>query len=203
MLYYLENIRLEKGTTAVKEKILEKSIMLFEKKGFSETSIQDIVNELEVTKGTFYYYFKSKEELLMDIHLRYISAAVNKQREIIEDTSKSNKDKLFAVVYMLLKSIEKRGTSARVFFREMRNLTEEHLSQIIPKRDEFFDQLQSIVEGGIKNKEFRTDLRPDIITFAVLGACNWSYHWFNPNGPVPDYEVAEIYLEIFLNGIST
>ncbi|PYZ92181.1 TetR family transcriptional regulator [Salipaludibacillus keqinensis] len=186
----------------MKEKILEKSIVLFEKKGFSETSIQDVVDALGVTKGTFYYYFKSKEELLMEIHLRYITAVVEKQKAIIEDDSKDSKTKLFDVVYMLLNSIEKQGTSARVFFREMRNLSDDHLSEIIPQRDQFFNQLLSLICEGIEKGEFRSDLPPEIITFAVLGACNWSYQWFNPNGPLPDVKVAEIYLDIFLNGIS-
>jgi AcrR family transcriptional regulator len=187
---------------ALKEKILEKSIVLFEKKGFSETSIQDIVDELSVTKGTFYYYFKSKEELLMDIHLLYIDDIVDRQKRIIEDVSKDSKTKLYDVVFMLLSSIEKQGMSARVFFREMRNLSDEHLSQIVPTRDRFFNQLRTLIEEGIHKGEFRRDLRSDMVAFAILGACNWSYQWFNPNGPVPDYEVAEIYLEIFLNGIS-
>ncbi|SES01623.1 TetR/AcrR family transcriptional regulator [Salipaludibacillus aurantiacus] len=187
----------------MKEKILAKSIGLFEKKGFSETSIQDIVDVLGVTKGTFYYYFKSKEELLMDIHLRYISDIVEHQKKIIEDTGKDSRTKLFDIVYMLLKSIETQGASARVFFREMRHLSDKHLEEIIPKRDQFFDQLKAMIEEGMSKGEFRSDLRSDIVTFAVLGACNWSYQWFNPNGPVPDYEIAEIYLEIFLNGIHT
>lgn len=186
----------------MKEKILEKSIVLFEKKGFSETSIQDIVDELSVTKGTFYYYFKSKEALLMDIHLRYIDDIVDKQKRIVEDVSKDSKTKLFDIVYMLLNSIETKGMSARVFFREMRNLSDEHLSQIVPTRERFFNQLKTLIEDGINKGEFRGDLRSDMVTFAILGACNWSYQWFNPNGPVPDFEVAEIYLEIFLNGIS-
>ncbi|MES9741731.1 helix-turn-helix domain-containing protein, partial [Priestia megaterium] len=54
----------------MKDLMMERSIQLFAQKGFKETSIQDIVNELNVTKGTFYYYFKSKQELLMDIHLQ-------------------------------------------------------------------------------------------------------------------------------------
>ena len=186
----------------MKEKILEKSIVLFEKKGFSETSIQDIVDELNVTKGTFYYYFKSKEEILMDIHLRYINDIVKRQKAIVDGEGKDCKTKLFDVVNLLLGSIKTQGTSARVFYREMRNLSEEHLAQIIPTRDTFFAQLKGIIDEGISKGEFRSDLRSDMITFAVLGACNWSYQWFNPNGPVPDHEVAAIYLEIFLNGIS-
>ena len=84
----------------------------------------------------------------------------------------------------------------------MRKLSDEHLSQIVPTRDRFFNQLRMLIEDGIHKGEFRGDLRSDMVAFAILGACNWSYQWFNPNGPVPDYEVAEIYLEIFLNGIS-
>lgn len=185
----------------VKEKIIEISIVLFEKKGFSETSIQDIVNELDVTKGTFYYYFKSKEELLMDIHLCYIGDLIEKQKEIMDDSGKDCKTKLHDVVFMLINNIEKEGASARVFFREMRHLNDDHLSLIIPKRDLVRSQLQELIELGIRTGEFRADLRPEIVTFAILGACNWSYQWFNPNGSVPDYEVAKVYLEVFLNGI--
>ena len=47
----------------MKGKITQVSIQLFEQKDFSETSIQDICDGPGVTKGTFYYYFTSKEEL--------------------------------------------------------------------------------------------------------------------------------------------
>ena len=96
----------------MKEKITEKSIQLFDQKGFSETSIQDIVDSIGVTKGTFYYYFSSKEELLMDIHLRYIDDMLDNQHEILGDDSKSSKDKLLAIVQMLLSNIKTQGSSA-------------------------------------------------------------------------------------------
>jgi len=80
----------------VKEKITAQSIRLFEKKGFTETSIQDVVDSLGVTKGTFYYYFSSKEELLMDIHLGYIDGLLYNQEQILNDASKSYKEKLSA-----------------------------------------------------------------------------------------------------------
>jgi AcrR family transcriptional regulator len=48
-----------------KEKlILDSAKKLFAKKGFSSTSIQEIVNDTGISKGAFYLYFKSKEELL-------------------------------------------------------------------------------------------------------------------------------------------
>ena len=40
---------------------------LFNEKGFENTSIDDIVQRVGVAKGLFYYYFKSREELLATI----------------------------------------------------------------------------------------------------------------------------------------
>jgi len=184
----------------VKEKIIEYSIQLFEKKGFSETSIQDIVNSIGVTKGSFYYYFSSKEELLMDIHLRYIDELLGRQEQILADPSTS-KQKLFETVYMLISSIKTKGTSARIFFREMRHLSDARLAQIIDKRDEFRLNVERLIREGIEIGEFRKDLNPVIVTFGILGAANWSYQWFNPDGKVSDREVAEIFVEMILKGI--
>ena len=108
----------------MKDKITEQSIRLFEKKGFTETSIQDIVEGLGVTKGTFYYYFSSKEELLMDIHLGYIHHLLDTQGKILNE-SMSCRQKLFEIVYMLIRNIKTQGSAAKIFFREMKNLSHE------------------------------------------------------------------------------
>ncbi|MBN6189117.1 TetR family transcriptional regulator [Aneurinibacillus sp. BA2021] len=185
----------------MKDKILQQSIALFEKKGFSETSIQDIVAALGVTKGTFYYYFTSKEQILMQIHLQYIDTILEKQRQIMDHPDKTWQEKLFDVVHMLIHQIEPQGASARIFFRELININGAFLDEILAKRDQFRFHLQYLIEQGIKQGEFRDDLPADMMTFAVLGACNWSYMWFKPDGPLPDSAVARTFVEIFLHGI--
>lgn len=185
----------------MKEKITKQSIKLFEKKGFRDTSIQDIVDSLGVTKGSFYYYFSSKEELLMDIHLGYINELLDRQEQILGDERLSYKQKLFDIVYMLISSIKTKGTSAKIFFREMRHLSADRLEQIVSKRDQFRLNVERIIRGGIENGEFRKDLNPSIITFGILGAANWSYHWFNPAGSSSDREIAETFVEMILKGI--
>lgn len=185
----------------MKQRIVELSIQLFESKGFSETSIQDVVDALGVTKGTFYYYFESKEQLLMDIHSKYIDELLQMQQEIIASTNKNYQEKLFAIIELLLKQIKTHGHMARVFYRELRNLSPENIHIIKDKREEFRLQLQSIIELGMKNGEFRQDLKADMVTFGILGMCNWSYNWFNPDGPVSDDELTKTFIEMVLNGI--
>ncbi|WP_409292803.1 TetR/AcrR family transcriptional regulator [Peribacillus sp. SCS-37] len=185
----------------MKGKITEHSIELFESRGFSDTSIQDIVDSLGVTKGTFYYYFSSKEELLMNIHLGYIDGLLDRQDEILRDSTVNNKEKLFEIVHLLIGSIKSKGTSAKIFFREMRHLSEDRLAQIVDKRDRFRLNVERVVRNGIDTGEFRPDLNAAIVTFGILGAANWSYQWFNPNGASTDREVAEILVEMVLRGI--
>jgi AcrR family transcriptional regulator len=185
----------------VKEKITAQSIRLFEKKGFTETSIQDVVDSLGVTKGTFYYYFSSKEELLMDIHLGYIDGLLYNQEQILNDASKSYKEKLSANVYMLITNITTQGAAAKIFFREMNNLSSEHIELIVQKRDQFRLNIEGLIRDGVEKGEFRQELNVPIITMGILGITNWSYQWFNPNGRSTDREVAEIFVEMILKGI--
>ncbi|WP_085523693.1 TetR/AcrR family transcriptional regulator [Tuberibacillus sp. Marseille-P3662] len=185
----------------MKEQITRQSIQLFGEKGFTETSIQDIVDALGVTKGTFYYYFSSKKQLLADIHLLFIDDILTREKDIFADTSKNSETKIYEIVNMLITSIKKRGAEARVFLRDRRNLDPDQVAEVVDKRDQFRLYLQKVIEIGIEKKELRDDLRPDIVAFAILGVCNWSYFWFDPDGPVSDEEVASIYVKMILNGL--
>ena len=185
----------------MKQKIIQESILLFERKGFGSTSIQDIVDALNVTKGTFYYYFSSKEQLLMDIHSEYIEDLLKRQSDIIEQTGTFH-EKLRAIVYLLIADIEAQGPSGRVFFREMRHLGEEHAEEVRQKRDTFRRNLEHILEQGMEQGEFRKGLQVEMLSFAILGMTNWSYQWYKPDGKIPPKELTDIYVDMVLNGIS-
>ncbi|MBO8173419.1 MAG: TetR/AcrR family transcriptional regulator [Bacillaceae bacterium] len=185
----------------MKKEIMETSIRLFGEKGFTETSIQDIVDAIGVTKGTFYYYFNSKQELLKDIHLDYIKAILKQQELIVTDPDKDCKTKMRDIIYMLIQNIRTKRQSARIFLREMRNLSGEHVEQIKQKRDEFRQNFQRLIEKGIEQGEFKSGLRADMITLGILGMTNWSYQWYRPDGDVSEEELVDIYVNMILNGI--
>lgn len=185
----------------MKAEIKQESILLFEKKGFSETSIQDIVEALGVTKGTFYYYFQSKEELLMDIHLGYIDDLLERQEKIMQEGLDS-RGQLIRIVELLIGDIEEHGPSGRVFFREMRHLGEANAEEVKDKRERFRLEIEALIRRGVQAREFRREIRADMAAFAILGVTNWSYQWFNPGGGIPAGQLAEIFSDMILNGMA-
>lgn len=75
-------MKLDKGTKQnhnMKEKILFTSIDLMTKNGINNTSLADIAREVNISKGTLYYHYSSKDDIIFDIadnHLSIISEAL-------------------------------------------------------------------------------------------------------------------------------
>ncbi|MGO1060224.1 TetR/AcrR family transcriptional regulator [Planococcus sp. FY231025] len=184
----------------MKAELIKESINLFVEKGYSATSIQDIVDKLGVTKGSFYYHFKSKEALLMHIHVSYIDDLLRRQKMILQNEEDA-RSKLVKVVELLIHDIENQGAIGRVYYREIRHLSPENAAAIRKKRAEFRDNIEAIIKEGMENKEFRQGLESKMITFAILGITNWSYQWFNPSGDLSVQKLADMYTDFILNGI--
>lgn len=56
----------------MKKNILETAFLLFLKNGFAGVSTNEIIREAKVTKGCFYHYFKSREDLIYDVIVMYL-----------------------------------------------------------------------------------------------------------------------------------
>src|ERR1700728_2627182 len=53
-----------------RERILDVALDLFIEKGYDKTSLREIAEQLGVTKAALYYHFKSKQDILMALHMR-------------------------------------------------------------------------------------------------------------------------------------
>lgn len=62
-----------------RKRIMEVGVQVFAEKGYHQTTMDDVAKELNVSKGTLYLYFNSKEELLKAITERF----QDRQREIL------------------------------------------------------------------------------------------------------------------------
>lgn len=86
-------MRITKKYNERKNEILDIAVKLFYTKGYEKCTVNDILKGVGIEKGTFYYYFKSKEEVLDAIVRRYTEIIVNRA-ETICDSDMSPNEKL-------------------------------------------------------------------------------------------------------------
>ncbi|PGE94774.1 TetR family transcriptional regulator, partial [Bacillus pseudomycoides] len=81
-----------------RKEILETAERLFLTKGYTKTTVNDILKEIGIAKGTFYHYFKSKEEVMDEIIMRIIKEDVTKAKRIVSNPDIPVLDKLFKIL---------------------------------------------------------------------------------------------------------
>lgn len=77
-------MRVVKEAEERKQEILDAAERLFASKGFDNTSISNILEETGIARGTLYYHFKSKEELLDAVIERMIEGMTVRAKEIAD-----------------------------------------------------------------------------------------------------------------------
>lgn len=184
-----------------KEEIMRCAIKLFFAKGFYETSMEDICNCAGITKGTLYYYINSKDELLFEIHDRYITAVIKRAEGVLKKLKNmSSKEKIKGIIEVHARVMHDFKDEITVFFKEMDALSPERFKLIADKREEYFNLVYRVIEDGISKGEFK-NINPKIVCLSLLGMLNWMYQWYNPKGKLNVEEIAEIMKEVILNGI--
>ncbi|WP_191560368.1 TetR/AcrR family transcriptional regulator [Metabacillus idriensis] len=88
------------------KRIIEAAMKLFAKKGVTSTSIQDIVNECEISKGSFYLYFKSKDALLLET-FKYHFELIHSKMEEVKNQDLEPRDLLIAQLSCQFNEINK------------------------------------------------------------------------------------------------
>ncbi|WP_454052030.1 TetR/AcrR family transcriptional regulator [Clostridium sp. Marseille-Q7071] len=156
---------MEKST---KEIIIEKATKIIELKGVKNTSLSDISKECEISKGTLYYYYPTKDELIYDIadrHLKALTDQLVNWIETIED--ESSPEEILSTVYKSILSQEFRGKlhiylisealmgnkKLEEYFKENYNYSKEAiikgLKKIYKKNDNSFYAMASLISATI------------------------------------------------------
>lgn len=86
-----------------KRKIIEAARQLFIEKGYQDTSIMDIISSANVSKGTFYNHFTSKEQCLLSILEETRNEIISKRFEVAMNSSFTQKEILIKQISLFAK----------------------------------------------------------------------------------------------------
>ncbi len=126
--------------------LLEKGINVLWCKGYHGTSVNDIVNEADVPKGSFYFYFDSKEDFVVKALEKYFNQMFVPLKNILEDIKISPKQRLINFYeYRNEIMIEKMQCKMGCLASNIGNEMSEHSEKIRNKIVQFEEVIKSTI----------------------------------------------------------
>jgi AcrR family transcriptional regulator len=178
--------------------ILKSAASAFRKKGFHGASMDEISDRLLMTKGSLYYYFKNKEDLLYACH-EYSMNRLLQTLDEIEKNGDAVEDRFRCLIISHVKHlIDELHASAMTI--ELNGLSSHLKEKIIKKRDRYEQGFRKMIEEGMKKGVFEKD-DPKLVAFAVLGSLNWITRWFSPEGTVRSEKIGTVFSDFFVRGL--
>lgn len=146
-------MRISKEHDVRRKEILDTASALFDKKGYNNTTINDILREVNIAKGTFYYYFKSKEEVMDAIIDRFLEIGLERAEAVKVRKDISATEKLLQVILGLRMGGADHGVIEELHNPENALMHQKSITAIILSLTPIMTE---IVEEGIAQGEFRT-----------------------------------------------
>ena len=139
---------------------------LFIEKGVDRTSVNDIIRAVGVAKGTFYWYFKSKEELLDALVERDINRYLEEINPVVSDENLSAVEKLKRIIEVHNRAYGEHQHLQDFFHRPESALT--HQKHLIQEMKTTAPLLTAVVEQGVREGLFDTTHPREVIEFMLL-----------------------------------
>jgi AcrR family transcriptional regulator len=178
--------------------ILRSAAAAFRRRGYHGASVGEIARDLRMTKGSLYYYFKNKEEILYFCHDYSLDILLDLLARVERETRSPDqrlRQLIVSFVHMIIDELQ--GTALTM---DLQALSPRLLRRVIAKRDLFDRGVRRILQEGMDRGLFVPG-DPKLLTFAILGAVNWITRWFDPRGPARSEEIAQAFADYLLAGL--
>ena len=187
---------MEKNETRIE--IIDAAMELFANKGYHETTMSDVVEASNTSKGTVYYYFDNKQELFETMINDVISRLYNSFERIAEKDC-SVKEKLKKMMEVHANFYKKNYKLAFSIFMEGKKIDADCKEEIWRWHKKFNSLVENVMKDGVEEGLLK-DKNLKLMSFSFLGLTNS----FGPSVFEGDYDVNELVdytIELFLQGV--
>ncbi len=142
-----------------RERIFQAALKIFALNGFEGARMDKIAAEVGINKASLYFHFKSKEEIFRELFQDIIQKYQDKMKMIVSSFKEMPCKERLKAIYIEYLDYNLDNAEMdfwnRIYYLPPSNLREEIISITSESKKEFVDDLASIMEEGIKQKELR------------------------------------------------
>ena len=172
---------------------------LFSGKGYVATSMEDVAAAAKISKGSIYYYFSTKDEILDYILSTFMDAVLENAGHDLQEID-DPEERIRVMILRHVTTYTGDMYLAKTLMQEAHNLPAAKHRKIKVKEREYF----RIVFGTLSsylNDDADKDLLT-VLTFNLLGMCNWLFSWYDPKKSIDPEQLARLIFDTFMNGLS-
>lgn len=186
-----------------RNEILSRSTELFDRKGFANTSLDDIARAVGIKREGIYYYFRNRSEILLSIIRPQSEALLEGLRAILADSSLDHPARLHAGIRNHLERFDRYCLEMTVslrdgYFDDSVSDVREAMNRIWKDYERMWTEL---IAQGIAVGAFRKTGDPKMLAFGILGMCNWLARWYDPKGSISVDDMIEAYFDMIGQGL--
>lgn len=184
---------------AVRREILARSADVFARKGYAGTSIADLAAGNGISRGLLYHYFASKEAILSEMlntHLDAMLADVHAAA-----TGPGNAEARFRATVRTMVRINARSKALQVvLLTDLPNLGDTERETIVGKQRAILSVFRALIAEIDGGRRLNADtLKAQTMMF--IGMINYTYIWYDADGPVGPDAYADMAADTFLCGL--
>jgi AcrR family transcriptional regulator len=174
-----------------KREILRSAAAVLAEKGYHGTTMEEIAAQLLMTKGSMYYYFKNKDDILYHCHQMIMGLSLEAIEEVASSDLNPVEKLVSAIRAHILLSIEEKSMFM-IMDKPSQKFTDEQSKEVLVSQKEYARYFDKILSEGIEKQVFDIqDIK--MVRMIILGALNSIRHWYNHDGPQTAEEIAEAY----------
>ncbi|MFD2857700.1 TetR/AcrR family transcriptional regulator [Seohaeicola zhoushanensis] len=181
----------------IRQNILRSAAKLFAEKGFSSTTIVDLAQACQSSRGA-YHYFTSKEEILTRIITEHVEAMLVSLHDIGEERLEPEAH-LRAIARKIMELNAVNNAEQIVLLNDWNQLDDGTRASVGAAQRKII----SIVRDAMTRVDSAHRMTPKYATtyaMSLLGSLNYTYAWYDPNGPVTPQDYADRVIDVFMSG---
>ncbi len=183
-----------------RKKLIQAALKLLKEKEFNAINVEEITKEAGVAKGTFYIYFKRKEDIISE-YSRYPFKEIADELKNMKEVNLI--EKLNRYFYRFMECVETPGVNiCREWIKSVIDPNNVQNSQDSGKWEYDFEMLKEILENAVQNNELKKDTPVELLTHLIISQLyGMMTCWCMSNGKFEPLDWSNKFCEIQLNSI--
>lgn len=172
-----------------RSELISISARLFREKGYEKTTVRDIAGAAGIHSGSWFYYFKTKHDILVAVIEEGMRQALSLMEDIAADAS-APREKFRRLVNAHLRIVLQPDQHfIQLLLYEWRSLGRPERKRVVAIKDRYEAVWDKVIADLRKSGDWSMPTHVDRLF--LFGALNWSAQWYRPNQKLTIEQLAE------------